>query len=30
MVIRDEFLEELLKGYKTPEDLLGKDGFSSN
>lgn len=27
MVIRDEFLEELLKDYKTPEDLLGKDGL---
>jgi putative transposase len=27
MVIRDEFLEELLKDYKTPEDLLGRDGL---
>lgn len=27
MAIRDELLEELLKEYKNPEDLLGKDGI---
>ena len=27
MAIRDELLEELLKEYKTPEDLVGKDGI---
>ena len=28
--IRDELLDELLKGYKTPEDLTGKDGILKN
>ena len=27
MVIRQELLEELLKDYKSPEDLLGQDGL---
>ena len=27
MPIKDELLEELLKDYKNPEDLLGKDGL---
>jgi putative transposase len=27
MAIRDEILEELLKEYKSPEDLIGKDGI---
>jgi putative transposase len=27
MVIKEEILEELLKEYKSPEDLLGKDGL---
>jgi len=27
MAIRDELLEELLKEYKNPEDLFGKDGI---
>lgn len=27
MPIKDEILEELLKDYKNPEDLLGKDGL---
>lgn len=27
MAIRDELLEELLKEYKNPEDLVGKDGI---
>jgi putative transposase len=27
MPIKDELLEELLKDYKDPEDLLGKDGL---
>ena len=27
MAIRDEILEELLKEYKNPEDLIGKDGI---
>lgn len=27
MAIRDEILEEILKEYKTPEDLIGKDGI---
>lgn len=27
MIIKDEILEELLKNYKTPEDLLGKGGI---
>lgn len=27
MAIRDEILEELLKEYKSPEDLMGKDGI---
>jgi transposase-like protein len=27
MAIRDEILEEILKEYKNPEDLIGKDGI---
>jgi len=27
MAIREEILEELLKDYKNPEDLIGKDGL---
>ena len=27
MAIRTEFLDEILKDYKNPEDLLGKDGI---
>jgi len=27
MAIRDEILEEILKEYKSPEDLIGKDGI---
>ena len=27
MAIRQELLEELLKDYKSPEDLLGQDGL---
>ena len=27
MAIRDELLDELLKGYKNPEDMFGKDGI---
>jgi putative transposase len=27
MAIKDEILEEILKEYKTPEDLIGKDGI---
>ena len=27
MAIRDELLDELLKEYKNPEDLFGKDGI---
>jgi hypothetical protein len=27
MAIRDEVLEELLAGYKKPEDLLGPEGL---
>lgn len=27
MIIKDEILEELLKDYKNPEDLFGKDGI---
>ena len=27
MAIRKELLKELLKEYKTPADLLGKDGI---
>ena len=27
MTIRDEILEEILKDYKNPEDLIGKDGI---
>ncbi|HUN53519.1 MAG TPA: IS256 family transposase, partial [Smithella sp.] len=27
MAIREEILEELLKEYKKPEDLIGKDGL---
>ena len=27
MAIRDEILEEILKEYKTPDDLIGKDGI---
>jgi putative transposase len=27
MAIKDEILEQLLKGYEKPEDLLGKDGI---
>jgi hypothetical protein len=28
--IRPELLDELLKDYKKPEDMLGEDGCSSN
>lgn len=27
MAIRDELLDELLKGYKNPEDMFGKNGI---
>jgi putative transposase len=27
MAVRDELLDELLSGYETPEDLIGKDGI---
>jgi putative transposase len=27
MAIRDELIEELLKEYKNPKDLVGKDGI---
>lgn len=27
MAIRDEILDEILKEYKNPEDLIGKDGI---
>jgi hypothetical protein len=27
MAIRDEILEEILKEYKNPQDLIGKDGI---
>ena len=27
MAIKDEILDQLLKGYKKPEDLLGEDGI---
>lgn len=27
MAIKDELLDELLKEYKSPEDLIGKDGI---
>jgi putative transposase len=27
MAIRDEILKELLKEYKSPEELIGKDGI---
>jgi len=27
MAIREEILEEILKDYKNPEDLIGKDGL---
>ena len=27
MAIKDEILEEILKEYKNPEDLIGKDGI---
>ena len=28
--IRSELLDELLKDYKKPDDLLGQDGLSNN
>jgi hypothetical protein len=27
LAIRDEVIEELLQGYRSPEDLLGKEGL---
>jgi len=27
MAIRDELIEDLLKEYKNPQDLVGKDGI---
>ena len=27
MAIRDELLDELMKGYEKPEDLLGENGL---
>jgi len=30
MPIKDELLDELLKEYKNPEDLIGKDGKTNH